>query len=332
MRKFISILFLAILILSFIACESTQHRRFNYFMSIQDDASAQSYLETEIRRDPSNAELHFLLGKVFISTREFSSAKESFNSAAAITPQYDEDISMLLERHFRLELQSAMEAVEARNYTTALNHLQKARDIDDTREEIYPMLGYAHLQLRQTSEAETAYRSAIEINPRNSGVLYNLGELAFRQREYSTAARFAERTIAVNEEHAPAYRLRAYSYLELGYYDDAEESYYAFFQYGSSSSFQRNFAIGLYNKGEYGRAVPHLLTLTQRMTIETEILYALAESYRYLENYREMAYWYEILHRHQTEDSDIIKNLIFAYEMLGEISIAEKYHQLLNNL
>jgi len=329
MKQIILIIGIAGILLNLFGCETTQHRRFNYFMSVQDNEGAESYLQTEIRRNPGNPELHYLLGKVYLSNRDFVSAKESFDNVKNITPQYDEDISFLLERHFRLELQAAMEAVESRNYTNALEHLQKARDIDDSRDEIYPMLGYANLQLRDDAEAENAYRRAIALNHRNTGALYNLAELAFRKRDYAEAVRYAERTLSVDHEHAPAHRISAYSYLELGYFDEAEEAYNAFFRYDHSNSFRYNFAIGLYNNGDYVRAVQYLLSLVERGQADDEVLLSLAESYRYLENYRNMAHWYERLHRLQPDNRDVIKNLIYAYEMIGEKSNSEKYRKLL---
>ncbi len=327
--KIINIFIAISIILLFTACESPQLRRFNYFMSTRDESGAKIYIQNEINKYPGNAELHFLLGNIYIAEQDFSSARLAFQSASAITPKYDEDISLLLERHFRLELQAAIEAFENQNYSAAITHLEHTRSIYEDRNEIYSLLGYVHLQLDQLNEAENAYRKAVELNNNDIGDLNNLAELLYRRGEYASAIRYAERILSQNGQHSNAHLLCVYSYLALGYFEEAEQYYNSFFRNHYSGSLKINFAIGLYNQGEYNRALPYLLAIVEFGDTYHEIILSLAETYHHLGDYRSMAHWYEYLRRFQPENRDIIKNLISAYEMLGETSNSKKYRNLL---
>ena len=67
------------------------------------------------------------------------------------------------------------------------------------------MLGNACRAAGKLSEAETAFRKALQIDPNLSGVLNNLGLILYDQALYKDAANYFKRSLEIEPRQSDAY-------------------------------------------------------------------------------------------------------------------------------
>ena len=72
-------------------------------------------------------------------------------------------------------------ALRQRNYDTAAQRLDRARDLAPQNDRIYDLLGILDSQRGQSAQAIADLRKAVELNPKNLRALYRLAEETERQ-------------------------------------------------------------------------------------------------------------------------------------------------------
>jgi len=79
-------------------------------------------------------------------------------------------------------------ALRQRNYDSAAQRLERARDLTPQNDRIYDLLGILESQLGHSAQAIANLRKAVELNPQNLRALYRLAEESERQGDESGAA------------------------------------------------------------------------------------------------------------------------------------------------
>ena len=79
-------------------------------------------------------------------------------------------------------------ALRQRNYDTASQRLDRARDLAPKNDRIYDLLGILESQRGHSPEAIAALRKAVELNPQNLRAIYRLAEETERQGDENGAA------------------------------------------------------------------------------------------------------------------------------------------------
>ena len=79
-------------------------------------------------------------------------------------------------------------ALRQRNYDTAAQRLERARDLAPKNDRIYDLLGILESQRGHSPEAIAALRKATELNPQNLRAIYRLAEETERQGDENGAA------------------------------------------------------------------------------------------------------------------------------------------------
>jgi tetratricopeptide (TPR) repeat protein len=79
-------------------------------------------------------------------------------------------------------------ALRQRNYETAAQRLERARDLAPENDRIYDLLGILESQRGQSAQALADLRKAVQLNPRNLRALYRLAEETERQGDENGAA------------------------------------------------------------------------------------------------------------------------------------------------
>ncbi|MFQ5706543.1 MAG: tetratricopeptide repeat protein [bacterium] len=74
-------------------------------------------------------------------------------------------------------------------------------------------------------EAESRYRMAIEIEPENIELIYDLSIVLYYQTRLSEAATYLEKLLALNPEYSAAHYRVGLTYYHLGRYDEAAEHF-----------------------------------------------------------------------------------------------------------
>lgn len=131
------------------------------------DELADSILEQAMQIDPDVAELHFLQGeKLEAEPGQLREAMAAYERAIQLRPNYAEA---------RMAL--GIQLLAGGNYPAALSHFQAAERLVPTLPAIHVDLGDAYRATQQWTEAQHAYRRALELQSKLPEAHYGLGLL-----------------------------------------------------------------------------------------------------------------------------------------------------------
>lgn len=204
-------------------------------------------LNYAIRLDPTNPIYHVLQGKYSIYIKRYQDAINHFNNALK------QDIHNP-EAYFY----KGLVYHESNNNTKAISNLITATEQDPTWDEPFELLGEIYASQKndlalsyfdnaaranpqntsaimqkayylkkngRVSEAEKIYQTLVTQNPQNGDALYNLGIIAYDQKNYTKALKQFEITTKVAPTHALAYYMIGKSELALGVKSKAKSAF-----------------------------------------------------------------------------------------------------------
>ncbi|MEX2398152.1 MAG: tetratricopeptide repeat protein [Balneolales bacterium] len=301
-------------------------------MNVKNYEAAMVLMREEIEKEPYNPEYHLLLGEAYLQLGEYEQARASFDNSSYTNSEYNEHIQLLMEKHYREEYKAGVRALQKERYKDSLHHFLKAAEIKPDSHELYPVLGFSYYKLDNLSKAYESYSMAIELDESDAESLHALSELAFGFGEFSDAAAYARQVTDLDKEFIPAYEMLFYTNIKLEDYERAEQAYQSIPEEQRSINLLTNYAISLFNQEKYDEALPFIEELYNINPDNENISQTLAETYYHLKHYEKMAVIYETLYQHKPHDTDILVNLIEAYELTGNQDSAEDYRGRLQNL
>ena len=301
------------------ACESTVMREFNHHMAGNDFRSAQTMLNGELSQNPNSAEANYLMGNLLSREKNYEEANAYFERSLSSSFLFREHIDYLKERNYRLELNEGLNAWEQENAQRTIQHLNYANQIFPDRIEVYPTLGNAYEAAQQPAEAQRTYRRCLALDAENFQCGLNLAVSLFINREFSDAITFVSEFNEYYSTNPNLLKILAYSYLETGDPDKAEETFDKFLAVGFNYEAVKQFANELNNMGEIYRAEKYFTRCLEQRPRDRDVLNAL--SYIYLEtgNFRLMVQANERLVSMEPENRLLLENLMLSYELYGDI-------------
>jgi len=170
---------------------------------------AQTELERAAHLDPDSAEIHFCLGRVYLTRSFLVLAKRELEAAIRLNPTY-------IKAYENLGL--TMEALG--DNAAALENYQKGVQLDDQQglnsEWPYFDLAKCYSRLNNPSQALTYYQKALEKSPRLDQAYFEIGKAYRSRREWQHAAEALRRAIEINPGAAQYYYVLSYVYRKLG--------------------------------------------------------------------------------------------------------------------
>lgn len=127
---------------------------------------AVAIFEAYVERRPHNGWGHYMLGLAAWKNSEPEKSELAFAKALSIDP-----------RHLKSHINLSRVLIDQKRHDEALVHLTRAADIDPDSLEVRRLLGRTYHALGKTEEAETAYRTALELNERDAWSLNYLGSV-----------------------------------------------------------------------------------------------------------------------------------------------------------
>ncbi len=151
-----------------------------------------------------------------MAVNAFGFRTESVNLMRAIEPRFETDPNRLVEiGFFYVQIEAPFEAVRV---------LEKAVALSPDNHRAHNSLGTAYLISLRTDDAETEFRRAIEINPRDEFANLNLAHLARANGDHEMAVRFYRKQLEMRPEDSEAHGGIAISLLALGRDEEAEQA------------------------------------------------------------------------------------------------------------
>ena len=197
---------------------------------LDKDDEALRHFQAAARIEPSDANYQFNLSMAFAAMGRYSDALAPAQRAVELAPD-DHRVAMRLavlflddrpleaiphaEKATQLSPKSADAhellgrlLAKTNQHEKAVASLQRAVKIEETARR-YDLLGASLGNSERWSEAEVAFRSGVELEPNNPGILANLGATVANQQRFSEAIPFFERAVSANPGNIDAKQIIA---------------------------------------------------------------------------------------------------------------------------
>lgn len=259
------------------------YQRADYYYYHKDLEKGIQDMQTAIKLQPDSSKYYVKLSDLYFAERETDLAEEMLQSAIRKQPDYNEARLKLAELYFHLRMldqcnSTIEEAVKLQKYnpkaylikafmlkdqqdTTgylrmlqlvidqdpkeikaylelgffyqqkmdpiAINYYQNALNVDPENVEIHYNLGKMYQDLEQLTEAEQEYKTAIQLEPKNVPALNNLGYLYLDDSiaKYDEAVKLFTQAINANPNLAYSFCNRGVAYEYIGDYAKARKDY-----------------------------------------------------------------------------------------------------------
>src|SRR5450830_1398889 len=153
----------------------------------------------------------FILVSAFVEisgcASQISNGNTGNGSGELITDSDEPEV----RKRARIRLELAVGYFEQGQTTVALDELKQSIATDPTYGDAYSLRGLIYMRLNDFRFAEESFRYALNISPRNSNVMHNLGWLLCQQARYPEAQQFFSQALS-----SPQYGERAKTFRAQG--------------------------------------------------------------------------------------------------------------------
>lgn len=199
---------------------------------------AKTILKSVLQIKPTNGNVDFLLGTVYLAQNSIDSAKIYFDKGL-LKPEeaklnyiglgqieLENNNLLVAQNNFALAIKEAKKKdiepyifiakaymnAEKPDYSTALITLNKAKVISPLDAKLQMTLGDAYYGLKNQNDAYVAYRNAFQTDPSLIRAKMQLGVLLKGARAFSEAVKAYDNVVSTNPEYGPVYRELAETY------------------------------------------------------------------------------------------------------------------------
>jgi tetratricopeptide (TPR) repeat protein len=163
------------------------------------------YLEKTRAWATKNTELAYILGNVYVLTRQPDKARESYARLFGTAPDTAAAHLLAAQLMVRLEFEDLAEA-----------ELKKAIAKDPRIPQAHYLLGQAAIFRGQLEEARTLLGKELELNPGHAMALYRLGDAYTRESRWDEAIAALQKSIWISPYFSGPYILLGRAYMKKG--------------------------------------------------------------------------------------------------------------------
>jgi tetratricopeptide (TPR) repeat protein len=297
-----------------------------------DTEAAKDYLRRAARRDPQNAQAHFLLGKLLVEEEAYDEGMSAFEKARSASGRYNDKIAFQVTRHAREEFRTGKAALADSNHAEAIDAFQDVLTLQPENAAAARALAQTHAAAGRVPAARKAYRRALEMDEGDVETLNNLSALAARAGDYGAAIEHARAGLEASDPPPAMRRHLAYALAETGQTSKAIDQFKQALDRRPSPDLRRDYALALYNQQRYRTALPVLKTLASTGEPALAVLRALGETYGALDRHEEAIEAYRRVLEQRPEDEAALQRIVIAFKRLGKGEKADEYRTRLQKL
>jgi type IV pilus assembly protein PilF len=190
-------------------------------------------------------------------------------------------------RRARIRLELAVGYFEQGQTTVALDELKQSLASDSSYPDAYNLRGLIYMRLNDFKFAEESFRKALDLNPRDSSVLHNLGWLLCQQAKYAEASQTFARVLSnpLYGERAKTFRAQGLCQVRAGQRADAEASLLKSYEFDAANPVTAyNLATLMLQRGDFARAQFYIRRLNNTELANSESLWLGIKVERRMEN------------------------------------------------
>lgn len=187
----------------------------------------------------------------------------------------------------RIRLQLAVGYFEQGQTTVALDELKQSIAADPSYGDAYNMRGLIYMRLNDLRFAEENFKRALEINPRDSNVMHNLGWLYCQQTRYPESQQIFTKALSdpLYGERAKTFMTMGLCQVRAGQPEQAEASLLKSYEYDAGNPVTAyNLATLLFKRGDFVRTLFYVRRLNNSELANAESLWLGIKVERRLQN------------------------------------------------
>lgn len=175
-------------------------------------------LSKQIVSDPGNSDIHFLMARVYIKTKEPEIVSKYLESALSLTNT--EGIDMLLT--------ASQDYIDTFLYEEAVNLLKRAELLAPTHQELINDIAFCYERMGLLKESMLYYQRYLELDPFNDNVWFNVGTIYAREYKFEKAIEAFDYALAINPENSSVLYNKAILLVNSEKFSEAIETFSAF--------------------------------------------------------------------------------------------------------
>jgi tetratricopeptide (TPR) repeat protein len=177
--------------------------------------------------------------------------------------------------------------IQDKQYDAALTELDRISKTKAPQDEISKYRGQVYLAKKDMAAAESEFRKAVQINPKNYRVYLLLAQLNMQRNNLGQAIKEVDQLIAQNEKFAPAYLQKAFYLENKKDFSGAVANYQKALALDSENAIAANNLAWLLceQNMELGQALSLARTAKKKMPEDPEIAETLGWAYYKMKNY-----------------------------------------------
>jgi Flp pilus assembly protein TadD len=198
----------------------------NYFNNGQYDYAINAFIKA-IQLNPSNAEVHFNLGRAYNRKGMDDKARAEFSISSRIDPETFDECVIKYKEKIDYEFTDAQYLAELGNayaekgmLNEAIATYQKVLEVQPGNFRIHYDLGMVYSKKRLYDEAVSEFKNAIEVNPSMPEAHYNLGMAYYKQGMVDMAISEYKSTLSLLPKANGRKTAGVHYKLGLAYYDN----------------------------------------------------------------------------------------------------------------
>lgn len=206
-------------------CQPKEVTSAKIYIRTSDWDRAISQLEQAITAYPNNAEAHFLLGQAYGHKERFKEMVKEFDLSQKISNKFLQEITAERERYWVDKYNSAIIALDKKEYDVAENYLLAAILIDNRKQEAHKKLATTYLLSERFERALAIYNNLLESDPNNLDLLSSVSNIYYTGESYEQSILFLKRILEIEPSHRDALANLALCYDALGRQEEAARAF-----------------------------------------------------------------------------------------------------------
>jgi len=177
-------------------------------------------LSKQISLDPGNSDVHFLMARVYIKSKDIETASYYLESALSLTTT--EGIDMLLT--------ASQDYIDAYMYEKAIDLLERAELLAPSHQEIINDLAFCYERMGLLEDSMGYYQRYLDIDPFNDNVWFNVGTIYARELKFEKAIEAFDFASAINPDNSSVLYNKAILLVNGDEFDKAIETFTDFLE------------------------------------------------------------------------------------------------------
>jgi tetratricopeptide (TPR) repeat protein len=331
-RNHIIMLVIALIgVLLYVSCQQTAITSAKLYLrdDRRDYDSAIEQCKLAIEQIPQNPEAYYLLGKAYGKKQMYPDMNEAYNTSLKQSAKYKTEIEQDKLRYWTNLFNGGLQSNRQNQLEDAVSKYKMAIELLPNRTEPYKNLAFTYSQLKETDLSIETYEKAMQVDPDDLEIKYNLGMTYYNTQKYNEAIPYFQEVVDKGTQTMKEYNDSmihlAFCYDLLQKPEKAEEIYKkALEEFPDNKDILFNLARLLINREEYNAAIEIMQKVLDQDPNDFYANMGMANSYLKLENFTEAIKYYEKAVEIQPENSNAWYNLAISYYRTGMTEKSQK--------